>query len=399
MTRHKKQILIIGGGFGGIKTALELAKNSQFDITLLSDKDHFLYYPALYGTATGHSHRESSVPLDDIFENHKNVTVKIETVQMIDDHRRIVGCKSNREYQYDKVVFAMGVVTNYFGIPGLAENTYGIKSIEEVNHFKEHLHAELISELHLDKRYVVIGAGPTGVELSAALGAYLKQIAAMHNVPHERIHIDLVEANPRVLPRMSERASRLVAKRLKHLGVTIMTNSRVEAADDGSLTVNGKRLLSESIVWTSGVSNNPFFAANAHAFKLAPNGRVEVNDYLQASKNVYVIGDNAATTYTGLAQTALHDALYVADHIERYYAHKRPKSYSARKPPVVVPVGHNWAIFEWYKLSFGGYVASLIREAADVIGYSDVLPIGRALGAWRAQRIREDNCVVCDGQA
>lgn len=399
MRRHKKRIVIVGGGFGGIKTALELAKDSQFDITLLSDKDHFLYYPALYGTATGHSHRESSVPLDDIFENHKNITVKAETAVSIDEQRKVIVAKSGQEYQYDKAVLALGVITNYFGIPGLAENTYGIKSIEEVNHFKEHLHAELISELHLDKRYIVIGAGPTGVELSAALGAYLRQIATLHNVPHSRLHIDLIEANPRVLPRMSERASRLVAKRLRRLGVTVMTNSRVEAADDGSLTVNGKRLMSESIVWTSGVSNNPFFAANSHAFRLAQNGRVEVNDYMQASKHVYVIGDNAATPYSGLAQTALHDALYVADSIKRHYENKHQKAYSAKKPPVVIPVGHDWAILEWHKLTFGGYPASIIREAADVIGYSDILPIGRALGAWRAQRVREDNCVVCDGQA
>lgn len=399
MKRHKKHIVIVGGGFGGIKTALELAKDKQFDITLLSDRDHFLYYPALYGTATGHSHRESSVPLDDIFDTHKNISVKVETAVSIDEQRKIIICKSGKEYQYDKAVFALGVVTNYFGIPGLAENTYGIKSIDEVNHFKEHLHAELVSELHLDKRYIVIGAGPTGVELSAALGAYLRQIATLHNVPHDRIHIDLIEANPRVLPRMSERASRLVAKRLRRLGVTVMTNSRVEAADDGSLTVNGKRLLSESIVWTSGVSNNAFFAANQHAFELAQNGRVVVNDYMQAGTHIYVIGDNAATQYSGLAQTALHDALYVADDIRRRAEHKPVKAYAARKPPVVVPVGDNWAIFEWYKLTFAGYPASLIREAADVIGYSDVLPIGRALGAWRAQRIREDNCVVCDGQA
>jgi NADH dehydrogenase FAD-containing subunit len=115
------------------------------------------------------------------------------------------------------------------------------------------------------------------------------------------------------------------------------------------------------------------------------------------NSNTYVIGDNAATPFTGLAQTALHDALFVSrDIIARYQGLART-AYTASKPPVVVPVGEHWAIFEWYRIILTGRIASAIRRAADLVGYHDVLPVGLALGSWRAENIIEETCDVCLG--
>lgn len=389
------RIVIAGGGFGGIKTALELAKHKEFDITLISDRDHFLYYPALYGTATGGSHLQSQVPLAKVFKHISNVKIVLDTLKSVDVPRKLLIGKSGKTYEYDNCVLALGVVTTYFGIEGLAEHTYSIKTIAEVDRFKRHMHDEIVQTKHMDKNYVVVGAGPTGVELSAALTSYLKHISEKHQVPHGKIHIDLVEAAPRVLPKMSENTSRIVTKRLKSLGVRVMTNQKVEAADDDSLQINGRDLPSKTVVWTSGVTNSPFFKDNAHAFNLAKNGRVEVDSYMQAADHVYVIGDNAATPYTGLAQTALHDALFISDHLKRL-ARKHPlKHYKPRNPPVVIPVGKHWAVFEWGGLRIYGMIASWIRRAADFVGYNDVLPLGQALGVWRAEYEREDDCLTC----
>ncbi|HEX4662412.1 MAG TPA: NAD(P)/FAD-dependent oxidoreductase [Candidatus Saccharimonadales bacterium] len=389
------RIVIAGGGFGGIKTALELAHHKEFDITLISDRDHFLYYPALYGTATGGSHLQSWVPLTTIFAHVPNVKVVKDTVQALDAPRKLLTGASGTAYEYDNCVLALGVVTTYFGIEGLAEHTYSIKSIEEVDRFKKHMHDEIVTTKHMDKNYVVVGAGPTGVELSAALTSYLTRVSDKHGIANGKIHIDLVEAAPRVLPKMSQKTSAIVQRRLEKLGVRVMTNEKVEAADDDSLQVNGREIPSKTVVWTSGVTNNSFFKDNAHAFHLAKNGRVEVDSHLQATDHVYVIGDNAATPFTGLAQTALHDALFISDHLRRL-ARKLPfRDYKARNPPVVVPVGEHWAIFEWGWLRLHGRIASLVRRAADFIGYSDVLPIGQALGVWRAEYKREGDCPTC----
>lgn len=387
------KVVIVGGGFGGVKAALELAKDKEVKVTLISERDHFLFYPALYATATGRSRRQSILPLADIFAG-TTVKVVADSVVSIDTARRIIVGKS-QQYTYDRAVFALGVVTSYFGITGLDKYSYSIKSAHEIDRFKQHLHDELTSDKHMDKNYIIVGAGPTGVELSAALAHYLDRIATQHNIKHSKIRLDLVEAAPRVLPRMSERASELVTKQLKKLGVTVMTNKKVESEDDDSIIISGKDIPSKTVVWTSGVANHPFFAEHPEAFTLAKNGRVDVDEHLKVNEHLYVIGDNANTSYTGLAQTAIHDGAFVAKAI-RAEAHKRPLPiYDEKKQPVVIPVGENWAIFEYGPIRLTGFLASLIRRAADFIGYTDYFPVATASQLFLAESRSEEDCSVC----
>lgn len=384
-------ITIVGGGFGGVKAALELAKDSANIITLISDKPDFQYYPALYGTATGHSHAQSWVPLGQIFAGKDNIRVVLDEIVSIDPKKHILMGKAGVEYSYETVIMALGTVTTYFGIEGLDTYAYGIKSAAEIKKLKHHLYSQLSEQGSIDKHYVIVGAGPTGVELAAALGSYLERLSRHYGVSHRSININLIEAAPRVLPKMSEVTSAKVADRLKKLGVSVQTGQTVQSATADNLIVNGKPIKSHTVIWTSGVANHPFYKENAQYFALAPNGRVVVDDYMLAAEDVYVIGDNAATPFTGLAQTALHDALFVATNIARANAKKPIKEYKAVMPPVVVPVGENWAVFEWRKLRLSGWVASVIRRMADLVGYSDILPIGLSLGVWRAQRVLEDD--------
>lgn len=386
-------VVIVGGGFGGVKTALELAKDSKMKVTLVSDRDHFLFYPALYSTATGQSRRQSIIPLSKLFAGTK-VRVVIDTVISLDQIRRIV---VTREHQlhYDRVVMALGVVTSYFGISGLDTYSYSIKSASEIDRFKKHLHDKLTNEKHLDENYIIVGAGPTGVELSAALAHYLDRIATEHNIKHSRIKLSLVEAAPRVLPRMSERASELVTNRLKKLGVRVMTNKRVESEDDDSIIISGKDIPSKTVVWTSGVANHPFFAEHSDIFSLSKNGRVIVDEHLKADKHIYVIGDNADTPYTGLAQTAIYDGSYVAHAIQAEARDKLLPHHKPKKPAVVIPVGENWAILEYGDLRLTGYLAALVRKAADFIGYLDYFPIRIAMELWASGQSHEEECPTC----
>ena len=387
------KVIIVGGGFGGIKAALELSKRSDIDVTLISDKDHFIYYPSLYSVATGGSSRQSFVPLKSIFEDTK-VNIIVDTIETYDPHRKLI-CSADREYSYDKAIFALGVVTSYFGIRGLDQYSFGIKSAAEVDKFRRHIHDEMVSEHKLDKQYVIVGAGPTGVELSAALASYITHIAEAHSVRHKNIRIKLVEAAPRVLPRMSEAASELVRERLAHLGVAVMTDEKVEWQDDDEVFVSGRSIPTHTVVWTSGVSNNPFFEAHNHIFDLAPNKKVVVDKHMMVNDNTYVIGDNAMTPYSGLAQTALHDAIYVAKDIVRAKHHRARPLYKVVKPPVVIPVGKRWAILEWNRILMVDYFAHMIRRAADFIGYNDMLPIGLAFKSWQSEDTKEYDCEEC----
>lgn len=384
-------ITIVGSGFGGVKAALELAKDPQNQITIITDKPDFQYYPALFSTATGYRHLQSWVPLGVIFAGKSNVRVTLDTVTRIDPEARIITGESGKKYSYITCILALGMVTTYFGIKGLDVHAYGIKSADEIKRLKQHIHNDIAERRTLDKHYVIVGAGPTGVELSAALGVYLKQLCKRYKVRSHKIHIDLIEAAPRVLPRMSERASRKVEKRLKKLGVHVQTGRKVESASADNLVVDGKKVESRTVVWTSGVANNPFYKNNEEHFTFAKNGRIEVNEHMRVKRGLYVIGDNANTPYSGLAQTALHDALFVANNLKRRKKRQSQKSYKVVAPPVVVPVGHSWAIFEWHGITLSGRLAAGLRRMADLIGYRDILPLGHALGVWRASYELQDD--------
>jgi NADH dehydrogenase len=331
------------------------------------------------------------VPLGEIFAGKKNIRVHIDTITKLDPKKKELTAKSGMTYAYESCVLALGTVTTYFGIKGLETYAYGIKSVDEITRLKRHLYEDIAEKKVVDKHYIVVGGGPTGVELAAALGSYIDRLCEHYDVAKQEIHVDLIEAAPRILPKMHEKTSRIVAKRLKKLGVSIQTGQAVESANADEIMVGGKPIKSQTVIWTSGVANHPFYKENAEHFNLAPNGRVIIDEHMRAVDNVYVIGDNAATQYTGLAQTALHDALFIAANFERIQKNRPLKKYKPVMPPVVVPVGEHWAVFEWHWLRLHGWPASLLRSAADFLGYSDVLPLGQALGVWRAARVMEDD--------
>src|SRR5579884_2316674 len=141
----KPKVLIVGGGFGGVKAGLSLSEDDHYDITLLSNRLDLNYYPTLYRTATGSSKANSSIPLSSIFA-HTDVAVKEGEAKTIDRKNKTITTSSGDVYPYDYLILALGVVTNYFNIPGLSEYSYGIKSQEEIKRFKDHIHQQLTDD-------------------------------------------------------------------------------------------------------------------------------------------------------------------------------------------------------------------------------------------------------------
>lgn len=384
-------ITIIGSGFAGVKAALELAKDWHMKVHVITDKPEFQYYPTLYSSATGHSHLESWVSLGEIFASYDNIHVTIDPVVGIDPKARQVIGSTEKRYDYQTLIVAVGAVTTYFGIPGLDQYSYGIKSAQQIRQLKQRIYRDLAVEKKLDKNYVIIGGGPTGVELAGALGTYLKQLGEYYDVKARRLNIRLIEAAPRLLPRSHETTSAKVKERLESLGVEVETGIMVEKETAETIIAGGRPIASHTVIWTSGVTNHPLFAAHPQLFSLAKNGRVVVDEYLRATKNIYVLGDNANTPYSGLAQTALHDARFVASNLKRKRAREPLRTYRAVQPASSVPVGDNWAAFEYKALRFYGWPASIMRRAADFIGYAEILPIGQALRPWYATMVHEQD--------
>lgn len=388
----KERVLIIGGGFGGVKAALELADDPRFTVTLLSDDSDLRYYPTLFHTATGGKRANSSIPLARIFKN-KDITLIQDSALSIDRKKKLITTKSQASYAYDSLIIGLGVVTNYFGIPGLAEFSYSIKTQSEAARFKAHLHNQLLSDHKPDLNYVIVGAGPTGIELAGALPGYLKQIMRSHGIAKRAIHIDLIEAAPRLLPRMPKDTSRAVKRQLSRLGVKLFLGSIVQGETADELTVSGKSIRSHTVVWTAGVTNHPFFTDNH--FVTMGRGKIAVDAYLQADDNIFVIGDNANTPYSGLAQTALHDGHFVAANLKRRSSGKHLKSYVARPVVSVLPAGPHWAAVVWGNIRIYGWIGWALREAADLIGFHDLEPWKRSLPQWTTEFVEEDNCLVC----
>lgn len=151
--------MIVGGGFAGVKTALELAGEENVSITLISDKEYFLYYPSLYEVATGTSRRASIAHLSDIFKHYPQIKRVTGEMVGIDTQRKAVTLKDGTHVEYDMVVLALGVVTSYFGLQGLDTYSYNIKTYDGLLKFKQHLHNTVMQEREMDKNYIVVQSG------------------------------------------------------------------------------------------------------------------------------------------------------------------------------------------------------------------------------------------------
>lgn len=388
----KEKVLIVGGGFAGAKAALELADDDRFDVTLLTENASFRYYPTLYRTATGGKRANSRIPFADIFAD-KPVSIMLGTAATLDRKAKTVTTTDGAIVPYHTLILALGVITNYFGIPGLEEFSYGIKTTEDAERFKKHLHDQLIDDNKPDMNYVVVGGGPTGIELAGTLPSYIKELMKFHGIRHRNIHVDLVESSPRLLPRSPRDVSRLITRRLRHQGVTLHLGKVVQGQTADGLTVSGKPIQSHTVVWTAGVTNNPFFTANG--FVMIGRGKVATDIYLQAEENIFVAGDNANTPYSGMAQTAVLDGAFIADNLKRRASGKNFKSYAAKEPWSVIPVGGRWAAATRGGFRAYGIAGWLLREAADLVAFHDYEPWVQAGKQWATEFGREETCPIC----
>ncbi len=392
----KTHVLIVGGGFAGVKAALELSKVDSCSTTLLTDHPNFRYYPGLYRTATGGRGAGAHIPITNILRD-SGVKVVEGTAKTLDREKKHIVTVDGQKLPYDQLILALGNVTNYFGIEGLPEFSYGIKTGEEVARFKKHLHEQFVENGCADLNYVIVGGGPTGIELAGALPGYLRQIMKNHGIADCKLNITIVEALPQLLPRSPKVISDAVAKRLESLGVTVLLDKKVEGQTADALMVSGEPIQSRTVVWTAGVTNNPFFKANN--FKLTERGKVEVDEYLQAEPDIIVLGDNANTQYSGMAQTALHDAEFAIKNIERVLDGDMPESYTAKQPVSVIPVGPRWAAVQWGNQNFTGWVGSVLRSLADLVAFHDLESWPKAGQQWVTSMQEGDNeCPTCDKQ-
>ena len=379
--------VIVGGGFGGIKTAIELGKRQLGKVTLISDKPYFLHHATLYATATGKSTEESVVPLNTLLARYHNVEVIEDSVTHVEPHRHLI--RSDKcTYHYDKLVLALGSVTSFRNIKGVEQHAYGIKTLEEIREFQDHIH-EAVVEKKLDKHYFVIGGSLSGVEMASSLNEYLASLVSVYRLKNTHPKVTLVEAAPRIVPLMSKTASKKISHALKKQGVTVLCNKKVTSLGSESIKIDNKTYPTETAIWTSGVANNPFFAANKDSFELTQNGRVVVNPYLEANEDIYVIGDSNNVRYSGMALPAIHQATCTAKNITRIASGRHPRRFKPHSVPVGVPVGSRWGYVEWHGIYQAGRLGHTFRRWMELNGYCKLMPYKEALPIWRSHDISD----------
>jgi len=387
-----RHVVIAGAGFGGLRLARALRNQRDIFVTLINDSTDFRYTPALYRAATGFKMIGSKLPLDWLISDINNINLVINHVESINSKQKEIILADNTKIKYDTAVLSLGSITTYFNIEGLHEHSFGIKSPDEVIRLKNHIHKIMQQSQDSDCNYVIIGGGATGVELAAALGAYVKKVAKKHHTKHHRINVFLVEAESRILPYMSEKASKIATLKLHKLGIKILLDNKITKETINNLMVGNLTIPTHTVIWTAGTINNPFFENNSSQFKLNEQGKVIVNKQLKSNNDVFVIGDSASTKFGNLALTAILQANFVA----KCLAGNDLKEYKQQTPIQIIPLGKKDALLQWNNVVMAGKIPHLIRQLADILGYADIMGLRRAISMKRMNCTTEESCTECN---
>lgn len=389
-----KQVVIAGGGFAGLHLARKLRKHKDIAVTIINPSADFRYSPALYRAVVGFKMGIAKIPIEWALLDCKNASLKVASVTALDANNQTITTSTGESLTYDYAVFALGSKTTFFGIKGLSELSYGIKTPNEVKELKEHIHDKLIAtnDVH---NYVVVGAGATGVELAGAMGSYLHKISKLHGVDQSHVNVHLVEAGPRILAQMSDKAASKATKRLKKLGVTLHMQTIVNAETAHTLQTSNGPIKTDTVVWTAGAQSSEFYKDYPAVFSLDKRGKVLVDKHLGVTPTLYVCGDNASTPRSGLALTAVWHADFIAKDITaRMHGKKRPTKFE-KAPAQVVPAGKAWSVLQYRGFVMSGVLVSIVRRFADFVGYRDVVGTMKALTIWSSSDMTEESCSTC----
>lgn len=393
----KQKVIIVGGGFAGVRTALDLAKkkNNAIEIILISNQDYFEYYPAMYRVVTGSSHSRVKIPLAEIFRQ-KPVTILVDTIASLDPKNKSVTGLSGNVYEADFLVMALGSQMTYFNIEGVEEVSFNFRSIDRALQLRERIHEQFEKHSHGDKEetlvslhFVIVGGGASGVELAGELALYTRALAQTCNVPESFITIDLIEAASRVLPVMDEKVSEKATQRLRELGVNVLANRTLVKSESWTAFFKDMEIGTRTVIWTAGVKNNDLYKQLAADFEFDGKGRVVVDDFLQAKgyQDVFILGDNASTPYAGLAQTAIYDGAFLAKNILQSVQGRESKLYAPKPVSYDIPIGPGWAILISHGITLYGKIAWYLRHIIDLHFYLSILP---ARKAWQTFFARPD---------
>jgi NADH:ubiquinone reductase (H+-translocating) len=376
----RKRVVIIGGGFAGIAAARAL-KRCDAEVVLIDRRNHHIFQPLLYQVATAVlAPAEIAAPIRQIEGKQTNLKVMLAEVTAVDLSSRSVNVSyptsGTHKVPFDFLIIAAGMQPSYFGHDDYAKYAPGLKNLRDAETIRTKiLSAYELAALTDDESertrlmtFVLVGGGPTGVELAASIAqmAVVTLRGNFRRIDPANTSVVLIEGGNRILPTFADSLSGKAAQRLEKLGVKVLTGMKVEKVDDQGVVAGGKRIPSATVLWTAGVAASP--VARTLGIPTDRAGRLAVDRFLMVPgvDGVFAVGDVAASSQDGrplpgVAQVAIQQGRYIGQVISRQLkgeAPRRPFRYFDKGNMAVV--GKNFAVLERGRIRMSGFVIWLV---------------------------------------
>jgi len=378
--RAKPRIVIVGGGFAGI-AATKALRDCDAEVIVIDRRNHHIFQPLLYQVATSVlASADVAAPIRQLAARQKNVSVMLAEVVGVDLKSRTVDAEvpglGRRKLAFDYLIVAAGTQSSYFGHNEFAQYAPCLKTLTDAETIRTRiLSAYELAESSDDSAerqrhmtFVLVGAGPTGVELAASIAQMTTTTlrSNFRRIDPAHTSIILLDAAKRVLPTFAESSSEKATKRLAKLGVKVITGAMVEHIDDRGVIVGGNRIESGTVLWTAGVSPSPLVKMLGVASDRAGRACVGPSLTVAADDRIFVVGDTATLVQNGrplpgVAQVAIQQGRYVGRLIARELTSRaRPPPFRYFDKGNMAVIGKNFAIMESGRLRLAGLSAWLI---------------------------------------
>lgn len=371
-----KRIIIVGGGFAGLKLARKLA-NTKYQVLMIDKNNYHQFQPLFYQVATaGLEPSAISFPFRRVFQDKKNVHFRIARLQDVDQDQKLIKTDIG-ELSYNYLLICTGADTNYFGLKNIEQNALAMKSTGEALTIRNTILGNYEKALNTDDKIeeeallniVIVGGGPTGVELAGAI-AEMKKYVLPKDYPEldfNLMKIYLFEAGPRILSSMSEYASEKSFNYLENLNVIVRTNTSVKDFDGATVHLENETISSKTLLWAAGISSKRIHGLPTSIYSHGNRIKVDRYNHVEGLDGIFAFGDvaymeeeNYPNGHPQVAQVALQQAANFVRNLKHIESNQTPNKFKYKDLGSLATIGRHLAVADFPFMHLKGFIAWLL---------------------------------------